>query len=173
MPSYEVHLNCPNTNNRKKIRDHVVDVFKSEQPGTGTGELSTKYTYYVETLTNGNRIFLTRPAFLNKGFDFVVRVENTPFGNNQNNPRHIDIINDLLIKKDYDINIYDDLYNLIVDVYNCNDILPFQNRHLQGLPGYDVDLILGVIKWLYIEQDVTYWNFSGRAKLMSYIPTPY
>ncbi|PEC48929.1 hypothetical protein [Bacillus sp. AFS096315] len=99
MPNYELNVNYPNTEDRKEIRDFLVDIFKKEKPGTGTGELSTKYTYYVETLTNGNRIFLTRPAMLNKGFDFVVRVENTLFSNNKNSPRHIDIIDDLSEKK--------------------------------------------------------------------------
>lgn len=46
-----------------------------EEPGMGAGNDSSKYTYYVETLADGNRVYLTRPAFLNKGFDFVIRVE--------------------------------------------------------------------------------------------------
>lgn len=143
MPSFELNLNLPDTHDRKEIRDFVVDVFKAEQAGTGTGEFSTKYTYFVETLSNGNRVFLTRPAYLNKGFDFVVRVENTLFGNNQNNPRHIDIINDLIAKKEFDINSYYDLYNLIVEVYRCKKIHPNQFSYLKNLPGLDIDLILG------------------------------
>jgi len=43
---------------------------------------------------------------------------------------------------------------------------------LSDLPGYPIDLILGVVKWLFIEQDVRYWNYSGRAMLFSGFPKP-
>jgi hypothetical protein len=32
----------------------------------------------------------------------------------------------------------------------------------EGLP---IDMLLKVLKWLFIEQDVTFWNYYGRGKL--------
>ena len=69
-----------NEGTRNDVRKRVLDVFMEEEPDTGAGENSAKYTYYVETLEDGNRVSLTRPAFLNKGFDFVIRVENADYG---------------------------------------------------------------------------------------------
>lgn len=33
--------------------------------------------------------------------------------------------------------------------------------------GQPIETILKVVKWLFIEQDVTYWNWSGRSMLYS------
>ena len=35
--------------------------------------------------------------------------------------------------------------------------------------GLPVDHIVKVIKWLFIEQDITYWNTSGRSMLMNHL----
>jgi hypothetical protein len=32
--------------------------------------------------------------------------------------------------------------------------------------GYPVDMVLKLIKWFFIEQDINYWNVSGRNKFM-------
>ena len=31
--------------------------------------------------------------------------------------------------------------------------------------GIEIEGILKIVKWLFLEQDVTYWNYSGRAML--------
>ena len=62
-----------------------------QNPGIGAEYASSKYTYYVETLTDGNRVYLTRPVFINKAFNFVIRVENAVYGNKgsyKNVPTH-------------------------------------------------------------------------------------
>ena len=33
--------------------------------------------------------------------------------------------------------------------------------------GYSPELILKLVKWLFIEQDIRDWNTSGRAMLMN------
>lgn len=53
---------------REGIRRELITEFLKEQPGTGTGENSSRYIYFVETLQDGNRIYLQRPARFNKGF---------------------------------------------------------------------------------------------------------
>ena len=52
-----------NEGTRNDVRKRVLEVLMEEAPGTGAGELSSKYTYYVETLEDGNRVYLSRPAF--------------------------------------------------------------------------------------------------------------
>lgn len=91
-----------NKGSRNDVRKRVIACFMEEAPGIGAGDDSSKYTYYVETLADGNRVFLTRPAFLNKGFDFVIRVENADYGHKgsyKNVPTHKDISVDLEAKK--------------------------------------------------------------------------
>lgn len=48
----------------------VIEFFASEVPGTGRGDDAAQYIYYVETLNDGKRIYLQRPANLHNGFDF-------------------------------------------------------------------------------------------------------
>ena len=43
--------------------------------------------------------------------------------------------------------------------------LPESERVCFGICSYPVDMICKCIKWLFIEQDITYWNWSGRNML--------
>lgn len=163
-----------NSGTRNEVRERVITEFLQETPGTGNGDKQSKYLYYVETLSNGNRIYLERPANLHNGFDFVINVENMIFltekGLEKHYPAHDHIIADLEDKRDESREKYAILYTLIEDVYNCKEI--GDNINLKFDTGYDVDMILKVIKWFFIEQDIRYWNYSGRAMLMSGIPKP-
>ena len=163
-----------NSGTRNEVRERVITEFLQETPGTGSGDKQSKYLYYVETLSNGNRIYLERPANLHNGFDFVINVENMIFltekGLEKHYPAHDHIIADLEDKRDESQEKYAILYTLIEDVYNCKEI--GDNINLKFDTGYDVDMILKVIKWFFIEQDIRYWNYSGRAMLMSGIPKP-
>ncbi|EOU1462724.1 DNA adenine methylase [Clostridium perfringens] len=157
---------------RKEIRYEIVNLFLNEEPGTGKQELSSKYIYYVETLLDGKRIFLKRPANLNKGFDFIIKVEDIEFrekGADKDAPRHSDIITDLKNKRNEDEDKYNELYSLIKDIYECKDINSSDMEKLSFKNGYSVELVLKLIKWFFIEQDITYWNYSGRAMLMDNI----
>jgi len=56
------------------------------------------------------------------------------------------------------------LHQAIEQVYNCEDpedILP-EYADIKFNVGHPVDLILKVIKWFLIEQDIRDWNYSGR-----------
>ncbi len=59
-------------------------------------------------------------------------------------------------------------------VYNCcNDI----DQLLQDVPdlensfrtGAKADVLLKVVKWMFIMEDIVYWNYKGRAKLYNYL----
>ncbi|QNL23180.1 DNA adenine methylase [Hyphobacterium sp. CCMP332] len=152
---------------REEIRRQVVNEFLEEIPGTGIGESTSKYRYDVERLSNGNRIYLKRPAFNNKGFDFEIHVEGEEFGGRiKTRPRHEDIVKDLELKKNESSTEYDKLKQLISKVFNCQNISNSEVKAISFKEGLKAETLLLVIKWLFIEQDVTYWNYSGRQKFM-------
>ncbi len=170
-----ITLELNNSIGRKEIRKFLINEFLKEEPGKGTGDLASKYTYYVEELSNGNWIYLTRPAGRNNGMDFIINVQEESFLSRSGkrhlkSPAHHNIETDLKNKKLESIENYKKLYNLICKIYNCETI------EYKNLPkfknGYNSELILKVLKWLFIEQDVTYWNNSGRMMLMNSLPKP-
>ncbi len=155
--------------NRKTIREKLIKEFLKEKPGTGKGELTSVYLYYVETLTDGRRIYLKRPARLNKGMDFEVNVEQTNFGTIRRTamPSHKSILKDLKSKKKKNPRNYKKVEALIEKIYSCEDVSDAQMRAIKFDSGHPIELILKSIKWLFIEQDITYWNWSGRNMFYS------
>ena len=152
--------------NRNKLRKLLLDELLKERAGTGRGDETSKYRYNVEMLSSGNKIYLTRPVPLNKGFDFVIHVEDYIFLNGKDNPRHDDIFNDLALKKNKDNHKFNELYDEMERVFLCeepDEVITTVDFN----EGYSVDLILKVIKWFFIEQDVRYWNWSGRNMFMN------
>lgn len=87
-------------------------------------------------------------------------------------PSHPDVIGDLKKKVDSYPKLSEELFAAISDIYDCVDPKDVLLKHPEikkikaGLP---VDTILRIIKWLFIEQDLTYWLYSGRNMLMSAI----
>lgn len=138
MSNFQLNLNLQSTN-RAQMRTDLIRQFTQEQAGTGTDALATKYRYDVEKLANTNYgIYLKRPTRLNKGFDFTVNVEGLYFKN----------------KRKYS---------------NCNPV-NFESLSGATFPDYNlnqhpIEIILLAIKWLFMEQDCAYWNYSGRAML--------
>lgn len=155
--------------NRSEIRKQVIIKFLEEEPGTGTGDNSSKYVYFVEELENGSRVFLRRPAVLNKGVDFEVNVEKVKFREKgkPTMPSHNNIIEDLIRKKNSNYNEFEKIKSIIQKLYNCEIVTEKEYREVSFEIGHPIEAILKSIKWLFIEQDVTYWNWSGRAMLYS------
>ncbi|MEM2131552.1 MAG: DNA adenine methylase [Candidatus Woesearchaeota archaeon] len=154
-------------NSREKLRIEIVNKFLSEKPGywkDGKKHV-TLYKYFVETIKDGRRIFLLRPTYLNKGIDFQVWVEKMD-GITDKRPSHKDIFNDIEIKKKENPNDILLLLKAIDEVWNCkepDDIL--KNIKITFNSGFSVELLLKILKWLFIEQDITYWNYDGREML--------
>jgi hypothetical protein len=173
---HEKTINISNEGTRREVRERVVREFLDEESGEGKGDLTSKYIYTTEILADGKRVLLTRPAFLNKGFDFVIRVEGVNFGEGKgrrrDNPTLMDIVEDLEKKKANNPNLYDQLFDLIRLTFNCREIPNEIYREMDFGVGYSVEMVLKVIKWFFIEQDMTYWNWSGRSMLMSKVPRP-
>lgn len=160
---------------RISARREIVELFLEENFGTGNGDLTSKYIYTVEKY-NGYEIILQRPAVLNKGFDFVVKVKGVYFNSNgkkrHQNPSHPDIV-DALNKTRTKIgeSRYQEVKDIINEIYElkCVDYSKVADITFTDSDGneHPIVVLLLAIKWLFLEQDITYWNFSGRAMLMN------
>lgn len=160
---------------RNSLRKIVIDTFMKEKAGHGGGEYTSRYKYIVETLTTGEKVYLTRPVPLNKGFDFIIHVEGLTFMNGRDNPRHQDITEDLERKKQTNLKAFNRLKNALEDVFLCEDPDDIYPKYAKELvfsdEGFSSELILKVVKWFFIEQDVRYWNWSGRKMFMEGMQT--
>lgn len=168
MPHYELYLHIDNIGSLNDIRMNVVNELAKELPGEGKDKLASKYTYYVETLTDQRRIYLRRPAFLHNGFDFVVCVEGinfNPTGRRRDYPTHDDILNDLREKYNEDPKKYESLYVALNAIYSCSYVDIDYLNSISFKSGFPCDLIIKTLKWLFIEQDIRYWNYYGRDML--------
>jgi hypothetical protein len=134
-----------------------------------------RYRYIVETCEDGKRIYLLRPTFLNKGFDFQVNLEGFKSatreakGMTKEMPSHGDVIDDLQRKVKAAPKSKEELYYAVCDLYDCvePDEILHKRPHLRKLSaGLPIDKVLRIIKWLFIEQDLTYWLETGRNMFM-------
>ena len=110
-----------------------------------------------------------RPTFLNKGIDFQVWVERFE-GNEDKRPSHKDVIEDIKIKMKENPQQIPELMKAIEEVWNCkepDEVL--KNYKFNFKKGFSVELLLKILKWLFIEQDITYWNYDGRKMLFDAI----
>jgi hypothetical protein len=164
----EITVVFSNEGTRNDIRKRVVDKLFGEVPGKGAARDASRYKYFVETLSNGDRIYLQRPARLHNGFDFLICVENhnysKPDERKRNYPKHDDLIEDLKQKKRKEPDMYAKLYYLIKKVYECHDVSDDELAEVTFSTGLPADHVVKVFKWFFIEQDIRYWNYSGRTK---------
>jgi hypothetical protein len=150
---------------KQQIREYLLLTFIGE-------DCQTKLRYFVETIGE-QRIYIERPGRLNKGCDFVIYVENQIVWKNGNDkpPTHEFIIEDLAIKKKVLSEIeWNFLMSAIKDIY---DVKTFEVAFskIVNLPqiGLSYELILKLLRWFFIEQDITYWARSGREMLYNAI----
>ena len=176
MSHHEVECSFSNEGTRNEVRMRVVDRLALEEAGTGKDENASRYIYYVETLADGNRVYLQRPANLHNGFDFLVCVENINYAvagmRRRNYPKHQDFGEDLEAKKLENPEMYRRLYRLLEEVYLCHDVTEEEIQGIKFKSGYAPDHILKAMKWLFIEQDIRYWNYSGRNMTWGVVPLP-
>ncbi|MEW6686213.1 MAG: hypothetical protein AB1393_08410 [Candidatus Edwardsbacteria bacterium] len=156
---------------RHEIVKKVVNIFiatESHQRGHGV-----KFRYPVENLSIGKKLFIFRPAGLNKwNFDFKVEVLEE-FGLGRGT--HDEIRKDFQKKKHENPQRFNDLLDALTTLYNCseNDVDRLLKNHsdLQRSfkTGAKVDILLKVVKWMFIMEDIVYWNYKGRAMLYNAI----
>jgi hypothetical protein len=145
---------------RLEQRTQLAETWLSEQE-------NSKYRYDVEVCKTGKKVYLLRPTWLNKGFDFQINLEGFKSKSNEA-PKHSDVIEDLVKKKEESARDFQKLRKLIGRVYACEepDVVLASEPNLKFRSGLPVDAVLKILKWMFIEQDLTYWNNSGRRMLM-------
>ncbi|MDR1859343.1 MAG: hypothetical protein LBR06_00280 [Bacteroidales bacterium] len=154
-------ISISNVGTREDIRKKLVCEFLNFKQGSGT--------QYLEVENNGSHsVYIICPGQLNKGIDFVVNVKGFSFksksGRNLKNPSHNNIIQDLKDKKASNSKEFNNLISEIENVYSCTEEAISSCSFSVGVPA---DLLLKILKWLFIEQDITYWTKSGRDMLMN------
>jgi hypothetical protein len=105
---------------------------------------------------------------LNKGFDFTVNTSEALFKKKRKhtNPSHNDILSSLEYCKTHYFGTYNEVQEQLVDFYSCS-CAPITDNNIGYFMDCDntlrpIQILLLAIKWLFIEQDITYWNWSGR-----------
>jgi hypothetical protein len=151
---------------RAAIRREVVQWWLAEEPGEEG--VRHAYRYDVEQLADGSRVYLTRPTRLNKGMDFVIKCEKYVYFKNGNDrpPQHLDVMAELLAVAPEGGARREALMELIRRVWACEP----PDDALSSAPGFAGDLrverSLKLLRWFFIEQDLTYWTDSGRWMLL-------
>ena len=162
----EKELDIDHINSREEARKHILLTYAIE-------DCHVKTRYYVEKLRNGKHIYLERPTILNKGCDFVLFAEDILTYNNGNDkaPSHKDVLQDLTTKKNsLTSEQYTELQKAITCIYELKPYLEAE-QYVNNLPpvGWSYELLLKLLRWLFIEQDITYWAGDGREMLYSAI----
>jgi len=150
---------------RHLIVKKVVNTFiKTEYRRKGKGVV---FRYPVEKLPEGGSLFITRPGH-KKNFDFKVDViTDHGFGDGS----HKKIASDLRHKRKENRRRFEQLLAVIAQIYHCIendvDVLLRKNRGLARSfrTGGSVETLLKIIKWLFIMEDIVYWNYKGRTML--------
>ena len=144
---------------REEIRKKVINAFLEELPGE-----RYEYWYEVETLSDGRKIFLRRPT-RRFDFDFKIIVEGMSVKGT-----HGDIVNDLKDKRSENEEKFKLLMKAINEIYDGKDVnVAIEYFNLNFESGLSVELLLKLLKWMFILEDVYYWNYKGRQKLMDAI----
>ena len=81
-----------------------------------------------------------------------------------------DIEKDLELKKAENPEEYAKLYDVLKKVFECHDVADEELEENVFETGYPVDHIVKATKWLFIEQDIRYWNYSGRGMTWGLVP---
>ena len=154
---------------RAKIREEMLVYWMRENPGTLTRRVC--YRYNVEKLADGSSIFLLRPTRLNKGCDFVIICENfLKFKNgNPKPPQQQTLVDELEILTAISDQHKTEILTAIRRVWDCEDVSAVISDLQLFASDVQAERALKLAKWLFIEQDVTYWTESGRHMLRQWI----
>jgi len=183
MPTKQVICNpieIKGSMTRHEIVQKVVNIFiqtEHEQRGRGV-----KFWYPVEQLPSSpqlflegedNRLFIFRPGGLRKwNFDFKVDVK-PELGVGKG--AHAEIASDLKNKKRENPKKFAKLIDAIEEIYsgveNDVDKVLAKDPNLQASfqTGAQVNILLKILKWMFIMEDIVYWNYDGRAKLYNFL----
>lgn len=152
---------------RSGVRAEVFQYWINEKPGTPT--VRNTYRYNVEQLSDGSRIYLTRPTRLNKGADFVICCEGfTKFKNGNDKPPSHENLASEFSQLGQPVSGMKELLTALRRIWSCEN----SAKVLEDLKIFRgnarAERVLLLAKWFFIEQDVTYWTESGRHMLRGF-----
>jgi len=121
--------------------------------------------YNLHKLSDGRQVFLIRPAWLNKGYDFKVCVEDWDESANPA-PSHQEIYSDLYWKRKYDESqSFQAICEAVFEIHDGEDpdeVLETYSPKMDFTVGRRPEGLLKPLPWIFIEQDIRYWNYEGR-----------
>ncbi|OGV97265.1 MAG: hypothetical protein A2Z59_11945 [Nitrospinae bacterium RIFCSPLOWO2_02_39_17] len=154
---------------RHEIVRKVVNTFiEEEYLKKGKGIV---FRYPVETLSDGQRLFIARPGH-KKNFDFKVDVTKE-LGLGEGS--HLEIADDLRNKNLEHPRKFQVLLNAISEVYHCSEsdidkiLMKYRGLVKSFKTGAKVEILLKVLKWMFVMEDIIYWDNEGRAFLFNFL----
>ena len=166
--TYQIMLKEINRNARKEgiLNDSIGILITRPELPTGKDILNSLEYYHFRTGKSVNFYLPGYGAYWNSDYPdskVVTTIDkvNWLFSNQM----FALFIEDLEKKYNEDKLKYQQLYELMEKVYLCQDIDSCSYEFIDFSDGFSVDMILKVLKWLFIEQDIRYWNYSGRDML--------
>jgi hypothetical protein len=169
----EKPLTSAEESQRRGIRRQLLEEAADEQPGAH--DRTAVHSYAKETLSQGTGLVLVRPARKNRGLDFTIEVLRLPGKPARWYPSLNALFADIEAKLDERPDLARPLFEAIDGVWRCRDVDEVVRVALdRGLGNYSpgslpIDVLLKAWKWMFIEQDFTYWLYSGRVRPMNHI----
>lgn len=156
---------------RHEIVQKVVNIFiQTEFENRGRG---VRFYYPVEQFSDGSNLFIFRPAGLRKwNFDFKVNIT-TEMGLGKGT--HAEIEAEFKNKKHENKQGFAELLEAIDEMCNGleTDVDAILGKHpnlgKSFKSGAKIEILLKVLKWMFIMEDIVYWNYDGRMKLYNYL----
>jgi len=147
------------------VKKAVTHFIKFEKDKKGKGK---EFRYPVEKLSIGGYLYIRRPG-VKWNFDFKVEI---PPKCGLGKGRHDQIA--LLLRKirNSSESDFNEIWNIIRHLYHCtnNDVDSMLNKTKipYNIDNVVTDVLLKVIKWLFIMEDIIYWHYEGRAFLYNF-----
>ena len=145
----------------KKIVTHLIE-FEKDKKGKGI-----EFRYPVEKLSIGEKLYIHRPG-VKWNFDFKVEI---PPNCGLEEGRHDQIALLLRNMRNYSEDEFNEIWNIVGNLYHCtnNDVDSMLNKiSISHIGNIAPDVLLKVIKWLFIMEDIIYWHYEGRAFLYNF-----
>lgn len=146
----------------KKVVTHLIE-FEKDKKGK-----DIEFRYPVEELSIGKKLYIHRPG-VKWDFDFKVEI---PPNCGLEEGRHDQIALLLRNIKNSDEPKFNKIWNIVSNLYHCtnNDVNSMLNKAcISYINNTAPDVLLKVIKWLFIMEDVIYWHYEGRAFLYNFL----
>jgi len=158
----EIKGNIPRHEIVRKVVNHFINT-EHNQKGAGI-----QFQYPVEKLPDETYLMIGRPGH-KKYFDFKVIIKpEYQLGSGS----HEEIAEQFKLKANQ---VGKDLWKVVDEFYHCTesdvDELLSKKFVLKNLSnnGTNIEVLLKVLKWLFIMEDIVYWDNEGRAFLYNWL----